>query len=70
LLVIDPATNTRRIPNPKYVYRLAWLYGGKGMKQEAIEAYGRFLELRKSADKDLPEYVYAKGNLVMLKYRN
>jgi len=60
LLTFDPASQDRRMHNPIYYYRLAKLYGQKGLKEEAKREYARFLELWKNADPGIPEYEDAK----------
>ncbi|MEN8192094.1 MAG: protein kinase [Bacteroidota bacterium] len=52
--------------HPKYHYRLAKLYEGKGLKEKAIGEFKKFLEIWKNADKDLPEYIDAKKRLAGL----
>jgi tetratricopeptide (TPR) repeat protein len=58
--------------NPNYPlaqYHLAQAYQGKGHTAESREAYGRFLQIWKNADADLPEVVDAKKQLLALSAR-
>jgi DNA-binding winged helix-turn-helix (wHTH) protein/Flp pilus assembly protein TadD/TolB-like protein len=52
---------------PKTFYLLGKIYEKKGDKKSAIESYGRFLDLWRDADKDLPELLDAKASLSRLK---
>jgi len=46
---------------------LGMIYEKKGMKKEAIEHYGKFLDLRKDADLGIAEVADAKKRLAGLK---
>jgi serine/threonine protein kinase/Tfp pilus assembly protein PilF len=67
LITFDPNSNNRRLIHPKYHYLLAKLYEEKDWKGKAIEQYGKFLDLWKDADDDLPELKDAEARLVRLK---
>lgn len=56
--------------NPNYPvaqYRLAQAYQRKGQASQARAAYGRFLQIWKSADADIPEVADAKKELLAIK---
>jgi serine/threonine protein kinase/tetratricopeptide (TPR) repeat protein len=56
----------RYLVHPKHYYRLALLYEKKGLNEQAVKNYKRFLELWKNADPDLPEVIDAKKQLKKL----
>jgi tetratricopeptide (TPR) repeat protein/predicted Ser/Thr protein kinase len=66
LISFDPAGTDRRVRNPRYRYRLAKVYEEMGRREQAVEQYERFLEIWKSADRDLPEYADARRRLSAL----
>jgi eukaryotic-like serine/threonine-protein kinase len=67
LLRIDPATKDRRLPNPKFHYRLARLYEQTGSVGRARAEYRIFLTIWNNADKDQPELADARKRLANLK---
>ncbi|MFH1942504.1 MAG: protein kinase [bacterium] len=66
-ITIDLNSNNRRLIHPKYHYLLAKLYEEKDWKGKAIEQYGKFLDIWKDADEDLPEPHDARSRLAKLK---
>jgi tetratricopeptide (TPR) repeat protein len=62
----DPQGKERRLIHPKYYYLVGKLYEEKGEKSTAIARYGRFLDLWKDADPDLPELDDVRKRLVGL----
>jgi len=50
----------------KSFYMMGKIYESMGKKDEAREAYGRFLELWKDADPGIPEFIDAKKRLEAL----
>ncbi len=67
LTVIGPGHHNRRPVHPVYHYRLARVYEKKGMKAEAAEEYGRFLNVLDKADTPSKEMADAKERLAALK---
>jgi class 3 adenylate cyclase/tetratricopeptide (TPR) repeat protein/TolB-like protein len=66
LITIDPASNDRRLINPRYHYHLAKLYEETGQSDKALSQYRKFLELWKNADPVFPEPAEAKKRLEAL----
>ncbi len=66
LTTSDPSRPERNWIHPKYHYRLAELYEKIGMKDQAIRAFHRFLDLWKNADPEIPEVVESKKRLAAL----
>jgi len=52
---------------PRGFYLLGKIYEQKGDTKRALESYGKFLNLWKDADRDLPELLDAKSHLARLK---
>ena len=67
LLTFDPASQDRRLKNPRYEYHLAKLLERRGSTAEALAHYTKFLEYWKDADPDLPELLDAKARVAALK---
>lgn len=67
--LVDPDPNKpgRFLIRPTWRYALAKLYEEKGLRAKAIEQYGKFLDIWKNADEDLPEPHDAKKCLAKLK---
>jgi eukaryotic-like serine/threonine-protein kinase len=66
LITFNPLEKDRYLIHPKYYYQLALLYEKKGIKEEAIKYYNRFLEFWKDADPGLSEIIDAKKQLKKL----
>jgi serine/threonine protein kinase/predicted Zn-dependent protease len=67
LVTFDPESRARFLVHPELHYRLAKLYEQKGMNGQAIEQYGKFLDLWKDADPGRAEVADARARLEKLK---
>ncbi len=67
LIDLDPNKRGRILIRPLWRYRLAKLYEEKGINSKAIEQYGKFLDIWKDADDELPEPHDARKRLAKLK---
>ncbi|MBN1221958.1 MAG: protein kinase [Candidatus Aminicenantes bacterium] len=67
LMTVSPGSESRRLINPKYHYRIAKLYEQKGWKDQAIAHYEKFLDFWKEADPKQMEIVDAKKRLANLR---
>jgi tetratricopeptide (TPR) repeat protein len=61
-----PNRKDRKLIYPKYHYCLAILYEKKGLPEQAIQEYQKFLTIRKDADEDISEHIDFKDKVVEL----
>jgi tetratricopeptide (TPR) repeat protein len=70
LITFDPRSESRRLINPLYRYRLGLLYEKKGLAEKAVEQYEKFVEVWKDAEEDRMELPDARSRLRRLKGGN
>jgi len=66
LMTVGPDSESKRLINPLYHYRIAKIYEAKGWRGKAIENFQKFLDLWKDADPGLPEIEDARMRLAGL----
>ncbi|MBP6978660.1 MAG: adenylate/guanylate cyclase domain-containing protein [Bacteroidales bacterium] len=66
MIAPNPASNERYIVNPRYHYYLGILYQEKGMKEQSVAQYRKFLDLWQDADPIFKEPDDARKRLAQL----